>query len=152
MKTRIKTTAILTALLAGTVIAGAHPQGPHQWQQKGRHGQGQFQRKGHGCPTCGSPQFRPQRQRPQHSGPGFQQDESQSNFRPKRQGQRGPKPHQREKMKQRKRQAILEHFDTDKDGQLSQEERQAVQEAMKERRRSKPGGVANRPEPPPADE
>ena len=150
MKTGIKTTAILTALLAGTVVAGAHPQDQRQWQQKGRQGQSQFQRQRQGCPTCGNPQFRPQRQRPQHSGSQFRHDGPPPQFH-ERQGQRGPNPHQRDQMKQRRRQAILEHFDTDGDGRLSKKERQAVREAMQERKRAKPGGASNRPEPPPAD-
>jgi len=52
-------------------------------------------------------------------------------------------------MKQRRRQAILELFDADRNGQLSKEERLAVREALGEQqRRGKPGGAPNRPEPP----
>jgi len=47
---------------------------------------------------------------------------------------------------------MLKKFDTDRDGQLSKDERQAVREAMEKRQRGKPGHASKRPGPPPGEE
>jgi len=78
----------------------------------------------------------------------FQQDGPPPQFRRDRQGQQGPNPQQREQMQQKRRQAILELFDADRDGQLSKEERQAVRETLGEQHRR---GKADRPGPPPSE-
>jgi hypothetical protein len=171
MKTGIRTTAILTALLAGTMIAGAQlyrqrqqqgRQGPQQLQGRqgpqqfqGRQGPQQFQGRRQSCPLCGNPQFHPQgqgqRQQSGSFGPQSRQDGPQQQFR-EPQGQHGSNPWLQEKMNLKQRQAILKQFDTDKDGQLSNEERQAVREAHEKRQRGKPGKASKRPGPPPGEE
>jgi len=151
MKTGSKAAAILTMLLAGTVAAVAHPQRQGRGQQQpGRQGSPRFQGQRQGCPACGNPNFRPKghgsRQRGQGAcEPQFQHDGPPPQFRQDRQGQRGSNPQQREQMKQKRRQAILKHFDADGDGQLSED----VRQAMKERRRGR--GAPNRPETPPSE-
>ncbi|MEN8256100.1 MAG: hypothetical protein ABFR33_11605 [Verrucomicrobiota bacterium] len=156
MKTGTKTAAIFTALLAGTVatVAHPHPQGHGQRQQQGRQGSPQFQGQRQGCPVCGNPNFRPQghgshRRGQGACGPQFQNDGPPPQFRQDRQGQRKPNPQQREQIRKKRRQAILERFDADDDGTLSKEERQAVRQAMKERRQGK--GRQNRPDIPPSE-
>jgi len=197
MKTGTKTAAILTALLAGTVIAEAQPYSQNQGQrqrqgrqgqrqQQGRQGQRQVQGRRQGCPLCGNPQFRPQgqRQRQQQSRQGshqfqgrrgqrqqqgrqgvpqqFQGRQAPQQFCQQGQGQRqqfrgsqgqsGPNSRQFQQKNQKKRKAMLKKFDTDRDGRLSKEERQAVREAMEKRQRGKPGNASKRPGPPPGEE
>ena len=55
-------------------------------------------------------------------------------------------------MNKKSQKAVLNKFDTDKDGRLSKEERQAVREAMEKRQRGKPGNAPNRTKPPSGEE
>jgi hypothetical protein len=55
-------------------------------------------------------------------------------------------------MSQKKRQAMLRRFDTDGDGQLSKDERQAARKAIKEHQRAKPGNASERPAPAPDEQ
>ena len=124
MKTGIKTAGILTALLAGTIVAGAQQQG--RGQRKQVEGQNTPESQQQECPTCGNPRFRSQQhrqdQRKPHIKRGVQKSQQQ----------------QQKQIKQRKRKAILELFDTNRDGQLSETERQAVRNAMQGRRNGTP--------------
>lgn len=154
MKTGTKAVALVAAVLAGAAIAGA--QGREQWRQE-QQDPPQFQGQPHGCPLCGNPNFRPQRQgfqQPearnqcspqfQHQGPWNQTDPNfrrqaarrqQASRREQEYRKWKPTPKQREHMKQRY-QKRLELFDLDGDGKISEQERQAVREVWEEHLRN----------------
>lgn len=124
MKTGIKTAVIFTTLLAGTLITDAHPQGRGQQQKRSCQNAPLFQQQG--CPVCGNPHFRPQHLRRNQQAPHPQMRKGSKRCT-------GSSPQQREQIKQRKQQAILNLFDTNRDGQLSENERQSVRQALQGR-------------------
>ena len=152
MKT-VSKIAIFSTLLAGTLSVGAHPhsrqpqkegpqqrrQGPSRQFEEGRQGgtPHRYAQTRHPCNNC--------RQRKSASqNPRGRRGEEQQQFR----RQLGEDARSPDRTNNKRRQAMMKRFDTDKDGRLSAEERQA----MPERKRGRPGNAPRRPTTPPVDD
>ena len=169
MKRTIKTITALTAVVAGSLIAEAHP---HQKNQQAARDETrpyceQNICRQQPCMQC-SPRYgkqgpqqrfgpRHQQQGPQQFGPGHQQQgRQQFGQRPRQQGQarfqqpaarQGRQNQQfrnpcctpeRENNRPRIRQRLMERFDRNGDGQLSESERQAARNAWEKRQQVHP--------------
>lgn len=152
MKTRVKSVIAVSAVLAGVLAASGQQQERRQRRPlPPPEGFGQQQQQQR-CPVCGAPRRGPQGQNqmrgfgpqgpqgqqfrqqggPQQFGPQQQQRRGQPQFQGR--GQQQQIPPQMQQRIQHKRQAILKRFDADKDGQLSEQERQTAKQALKQRR------------------
>lgn len=133
MNARITTIAL--AILTGTITASGHPQQRRQKPQQRRPNPA-FGQQEQRCPACGAPQQQPQqRKQPQR------QDRERPQFQDR--GQNPPRqfsPQQRQNMQQMHRQ-ILQRYDRDGDGRLSERERQAVKRALMQGGREQHGSA-----------
>jgi hypothetical protein len=151
MKT-VSKIAIFSTLLAGTLTVGAHPNSGQRirGQQQGRPGptrqfqEGQQSGGQHRYAQSRQPCNKCQRRESAAQNPRGRKGAAQQQVR----GQRGANSQKPDRANNKRRQARLERFDTDKDGQLSTEERQS----MRERTRGNPGSAPRRPTTPPVDE